>query len=150
MGHEVAHATMRHGGKRMTNAMILQATAAAIGVGLSMSEMSTEAQAGLMAAFGVGTQVGVSLPFSRGHETEADLEGIRYAVRAGYDPYEAVRLWERMAQDGNGGPEWLSTHPDSLGRAKKLEQEIPRIVQEEGKSAVPQPQPNAPMKQIRR
>jgi len=150
MGHEVAHATMRHGGKRMTNAMILQATAAAVGVGISMSEMSEEAQAGLMAAFGIGAQVGVSLPFSRGHETEADLEGIRYAVRAGYDPYEAIRLWERMAEGGNGGPEWLSTHPDSIGRAKKLEQEIPRILQEEGKSAPAPQQPTAPMKQIRR
>lgn len=150
MGHEVAHATMRHGGKRMTNATILAATLAAVGAGLEMSKMTDAEKAGLMAAFGIGAQVGIALPYSRGHETEADLEGIRYAVRAGYDPYEAVRLWERMAQGNDGGPEWLSTHPDSLARAKKLEAEIPRILQEESRAAPPPQQPQAPTKSIRR
>ena len=154
MGHEVAHATMRHGGKRMTNATILQATLAAVGAGLSMSKMTDAEKAGLMAAFGIGAQVGIALPYSRGHETEADLEGVRYAIRAGYDPYESVKLWERMAQNGSGGPSWLSTHPDSMDRAKQLEAEIPRILQEEGRSAPTQPptqpQPSAPTKSIKR
>lgn len=151
MGHEVAHATMRHGGKRMTNSFLLSATLAAVGVGLSMSKMSDAEQAGVMAAFGLGAQVGIALPYSRGHETEADIEGVRYAIRAGYDPYAAVRLWERMAEDKDGGPSWLSTHPDSMDRARKLEAEIPRILQEEGKQAPRPANPSdAPNKSIRR
>jgi len=70
-----------------------------------------------------------------GHESEADEVGIRYAIRAGYDPYEAVRLWERMAQLGSSGPEWLSTHPDSMRRAHDLETKIPHILAEEGRGA---------------
>jgi len=147
MGHEVAHATMRHGGKRMTNAVLVGATVAAVGAGISMSKMTDEEKLGLMAALGVGAEVGLVLPYSRGHETEADLEGVRYAIRAGYDPYEAVRLWERMATKGDGGPAWLSTHPDSLERARNLEAEIPRILQEEGRAPPPV---GAPEKSIRR
>lgn len=134
IGHEVAHATKRHGGKRMTQGTIMQAAMTAIGAGLSFSKMSDEAKQGVLAAFGVGAQVGVMLPYSRGHETEADEEGIRYAIRAGYDPYEAVRLWERMAQLGSGGPAWLSTHPDSLARARNLESKIPQYLAEERKT----------------
>lgn len=151
MGHEVAHATMRHGGKRMTNTILLSATLAAVGAGLSMSKMSDEEQAGVMAAFGLGAQVGIALPYSRGHETEADVEGVRYAIRAGYDPYAAVRLWERMAEGKESGPSWLSTHPDSMDRARKLEAEIPRILLEEGKPApTPSAPTDAPKKTIRR
>ncbi|MGE3173545.1 MAG: M48 family metallopeptidase [Planctomycetota bacterium] len=134
VGHEVAHATLRHGGKRMTQASILQAAMTAVGAGLSLTEMSDEAKTGVLTAFGLGSQVGVLLPYSRDHETEADVVGIRYAVRAGYDPYAAVALWERMAALGSGGPEWLSTHPHSEARAQKLRQVIPQIVAEEGKA----------------
>ncbi len=151
MGHEVAHATMRHGGKRMSNQILLTVTLAAAAAGLSMSKMSDDEKTGLMAAFGLGAQVGITLPYSRGHETEADVEGVRYAIRAGYDPYAAVRLWERMAANDRGGLSWFSTHPDPLDRASKLEAEIPRILQEEGKPAQPPSgQPNAPNKAIRR
>jgi predicted Zn-dependent protease len=135
VGHEVAHATQRHGGKRMTQGLLTQVALTAINAGVSYSQMSNEAKQGVMAALGVGAQVGVLLPYSRGHESEADEVGIRYAIRAGYDPHEAVRLWERMAQLGSGGPEWLSTHPDSMRRAHDLEAKIPHILAEEGRSA---------------
>lgn len=131
VGHEVAHATMRHGGKRMTQGSIADAVMSAVGAGLSIAEMSQGAREGVMAALGMGAQVGVLLPYSRDHESEADEIGIRYAIRAGYDPWEAPKLWERMAQLGSGGPEWLSTHPDSLNRAAALREKIPQIIEEE-------------------
>ena len=137
LGHEVAHATERHGGKRMTQAVLLQATLAAAAAGLSMSKMNEEQQLGLMAAFGLGAQVGVALPFGRGHEEEADLVGLRYAIRAGYDPYAAVGVWERMAQLGSGGPEWLSTHPAPESRSRRLAALIPQLLREEGAGKTP-------------
>lgn len=134
LGHEVAHATERHGGKRMTQYAILEVALTAAGAGLSMADMSDEARQGVLTAFGLGSQLGI-LAYSRDHETEADEVGIRYTIRAGYDPYAAVRLWERMAELGGGGQlEWLSTHPNPLDRARNLEQKIPQILAAERSS----------------
>ena len=63
--------------------------------------------------------------------TEADVDGIRFAIRAGFDPWEAPKLWERMAALGSSGPEFLSTHPDPLKRAARLREVIPQILREE-------------------
>lgn len=131
MGHEVAHATQRHGGKRMTQGLLTSVALAAAEAGLAISDMSSEAKVGVMGALGLGAQVGVILPFSRSHETEADDVGLRYAIRAGYDPWEAPKLWERMAQLGSAGPEFLSTHPDPAGRAEYLRSRIPQLLAEE-------------------
>ena len=128
MGHEVAHAILRHGGKRMTQGTFAEIT---------------------MAVLGMGAQVGVLLPYSRDHESEADIEGLRYAIRAGYDPNEAPKLWERMAQLGGGDtPEWLSTHPASEARAKKLREMIPVLVEQEKGWQAPAPAPSAPTKKV--
>ena len=83
-----------------------------------------------MAALGVGAQVGVLLPFSRQHESEADYIGILLAADAGYDPREAVGLWERMAQlSGGGGPaEFMSTHPGHETRIEQLKQWMPEAL----------------------
>lgn len=132
MGHEVAHAVLRHGGKRMTQGMLTGAGLAAVQAGLGMTEMSNEAKGGVLAVLGLGAEVGIALPYSRGHETEADVLGLRYAIRAGYDPNEAPKLWERMAKLGNGStPAWLSTHPASEARAETLRQLIPQLQAEE-------------------
>ncbi|MBL9080038.1 MAG: M48 family metallopeptidase [Planctomycetes bacterium] len=133
MGHEVAHAVLRHGGKRMTQGTLTNVGLAAVQAGLGLTEMGPDAKNGVMAALGVGAQVTVLLPFSREHESEADIEGLRYAIRAGYDPNEAPKLWERMAQlsGGNSTPEWLSTHPGSEARAQKLREMIPVLVEQE-------------------
>lgn len=139
MGHEVAHAALRHGGKRMTQGTIANVSLAAVEAGLGLAEMGNDAKAGVMAALGLGTQVGVLLPFSRDHESEADVEGLRYVIRAGYDPEEAPKLWQRMAKLGNGGtPEWLSTHPASESRAQKLQEMIP-VLREQEKNWQPKP-----------
>jgi predicted Zn-dependent protease len=132
MGHEVAHATLRHGGKRMTQEAIFGIALEAANAGLELAEMSEDGRSLVLAAFGIGAQIGLLLPYSRGHETEADEIGLRYAIRAGYDPWEAPKLWERMEQlGGESPPEWLSTHPDSGSRAANLRAMIPRFVEEE-------------------
>ena len=142
MGHEVAHAILRHGGKRMTQGMIAQGTLQAAQAGLGMAEMSDGARTGIMAVLGVGAQVGVLLPFSRDHESEADVEGLRYAIRAGYRAEEAPLLWERMAKlGGSDTPSWLSTHPASLDRAQKLRDMAPQLREQE-KNWQPKGTPN--------
>ncbi|MCK5943756.1 MAG: M48 family metallopeptidase, partial [Planctomycetes bacterium] len=131
MGHEVAHATLRHGGKRMTQSTLSNVTMSVVQSGLEMAEMGDTSKGTVMTVLGMGAQYGVLLPYSREHETEADIIGIRYAIRAGFDPWEAPKLWERMAELGGGGPEFLSTHPDPLNRAAKLREVIPQIIEEE-------------------
>lgn len=131
MGHEVAHATLRHGGIRMTQANIAGATMAVVETGLGMTEMEGSTKGVLMGALGLGAQYGVLNKYSREHESAADIKGLRYAIRAGFNPDEAPKLWERMAQLGSSGPAWLSTHPDPLDRAKTLREIIPTIREEE-------------------
>jgi predicted Zn-dependent protease len=131
MGHEVAHATSRHGAERMSQGLVAELLFTVAAVGLDQTKWSDETKAGVMAAIGLGAQVGVLLPYSRDHESEADEIGLRFAIRAGYDPNAAPGLWERMAQFGDAGPEILSTHPDPLKRAERLRELIPRIVAEE-------------------
>lgn len=131
MGHEVAHAILRHGGKRMTQGLVTNIAQAVIDAGVSTTEISEESKGLLMTAVGATAQYGVLLPYSRTHETEADVLGLRYAVRAGYDPNAAPELWERMAKLGGGTPAWLSTHPDPLERAETLRKLIPQIQAEE-------------------
>jgi metalloendopeptidase OMA1, mitochondrial len=143
MGHEVAHATLRHGGQRMTSGVISSGIMQAIDAGLGMAQMEQGTKGMVMGVLGAGAQYGVLLPFSREHETEADVIGLRYAIRAGYDPWEAPKLWERMAQlGGNDTPEWMSTHPASESRAANLRAIIPQLVEEE-KNWQPKPKPAA-------
>ena len=133
VGHEVAHATARHGGERMSHGQVQQVAGGALEAGLSLAKMGAAAKTGVLSAFALGSNVLGILPFSREHESEADEIGLRFAVRAGYDPYEAPKLWERMAKLGGGGPTWLSTHPDSGDRAQRLRELTPRVLKEEGR-----------------
>lgn len=124
MGHEVAHAVLRHGAQRMSQGMLAQLGLSAIDATILQDK---EYRGAAMAALGLGTQVGVMLPFSRHHESEADEVGLKYAAAAGYDPAEAVRFWQRFSiATGKGGkpPEWLSTHPADDTRIKKLSSEL--------------------------
>ena len=146
MGHEVAHAVLRHGGKRMTQNSLAQGAMSAIGAGLGMTQMAAETKDMAMKGLGIAANVGVLLPFSREHESEADIEGLRYAIRAGYDPEEAPKLWERMAKlsEGSSTPAWLSTHPASEARAQTLREMIP-VLKEQEKNW--RPKPKAPPSQ---
>ncbi|MBS3958869.1 MAG: M48 family metalloprotease [Xanthomonadaceae bacterium] len=82
-----------------------------------------------MGAFGLGAQIGVMLPFSRSHETEADLLGQRYMAEAGFDPEAAVRLWQNMMRASSGGrpPQILSTHPDPQNRIVALQARVTEL-----------------------
>lgn len=125
LGHEVAHAVLRHGAERASQTIVLQA-----GVSLaSLSFSDPRYRQAVAGAMGIGLQYGVLLPYGRKHESEADTVGLKYMAIAGYDPKEAVKLWERMAKvGGSRPPEILSTHPDPEKRAKVLEDEIPDVM----------------------
>ena len=119
MGHEVAHALANHGQQRMSAGQLQALGAVAGNVALSKDPKNQQI---FNQAYGVGTTVGVMLPFSRNHETEADRIGLTIMAIAGYDPSEAVQLWERMKANSGGQapPEFLSTHPSNDTRIQNL------------------------------
>ncbi len=128
MGHEVAHAIARHGGERMSQELAVQLG----GVALSEAMKSKPEQTRnlWLSAFGAGTQVGVLLPFSRQHESEADRMGLIFMAMAGYDPREAPKFWERMAASGGSAPpEWMSTHPSDETRIRQLNEHLAEALQ---------------------
>ncbi|MBC8012221.1 MAG: M48 family metallopeptidase, partial [Burkholderiales bacterium] len=118
MGHEVAHVTSRHGAERQSQAIAIGLGAVALGVGTN----NDKNQEYYMLAYGVGSTLG-SLAYSRSHETEADVVGLRFAAKAGYDPRAAASFWRKMAAKETGGrpPQLLSTHPSSQERIQNLE-----------------------------
>lgn len=122
LGHEVAHAILRHGAERMSQGIVTKAGVGLTGIVLGKSKHSGT----IMGALGVGAQFGVLLPFSRKHESEADFVGTEYMAKAGYNPRAAVRLWNRMARlsKGKSAPEIMSTHPDPTRRAGELKQNM--------------------------
>ncbi|MUP14711.1 M48 family peptidase [Ancylomarina euxinus] len=127
MGHEIAHAIARHGNERMSQQMGIQA----LGTGLSMAlnEKPAETQQIWMTAFGAVSNVGVMLPFSRSHETEADKMGLIFMAMAGYDPAVAVDFWKRMGESGGQKPpEFLSTHPADDTRVQNLQAFLPEAM----------------------
>jgi len=131
MGHEVAHATARHGGERMSESLLMQLGGVALDVALSDKPEQTRALA--MTAYGAGTTLGRTLPHSRSQELEADRMGLMYMARAGYDPREAINFWKRFKDyKGAGGqvPAFLSTHPTDDRRIAQLEGLLPEAIAE--------------------
>ena len=128
MGHEVSHALLQHGNQRMSQGLVQQLGGVALSVALSSKPAETQNL--FMGAYGVGTQVGVLLPFSRSNELEADRYGLIFAARAGYNPQEAIGLWERMEKLSNGQkpPEFLSTHPSEGKRIRQLQELMPEAL----------------------
>ena len=121
MGHEVSHAIFQHGNERMSQGLAQQLGGVALSV--AVANKPAETQNLFLSAYGMGSQVGVLLPFSRKHELEADHYGLIWAAMAGYNPREAIPLWQRMEQAANGQspPEFLSTHPSEGHRIEQLE-----------------------------
>jgi predicted Zn-dependent protease len=128
MGHEVSHAIFNHGNERMSQGM--GAEAVSLGLQVALANKPAATQNLFMTAFGVGTQVGVLLPFSRKHELEADHYGLIWTAMAGYNPREAIALWDRMEQASSGQkpPEFLSTHPSEGHRKQQLEKYMPEAL----------------------
>ncbi len=130
MGHEVVHALARHGAERMSQGQLTNAGLQIVGAAAGASGRGGMLGQATMAALGVGAKVGVLLPFSRKHESEADYIGILLAADAGYDPREAVALWERMGQTSSGGApsEFMSTHPSHETRIDQLKRWMPEAM----------------------
>ena len=127
MGHEVAHAMAKHGNERMSQALVVQLGGMSLSMALSKEPALT--QQIFMGVYGVGSQVGVMLPYSRLHESEADRIGLVLMAKAKYDPREATPFWERMNQKGGSRPpEFLSTHPAPDTRIKDIKSHIPEAM----------------------
>ena len=122
MGHEVVHALARHGAERMSTNSAAQLGLSVVTIALGMGPVGSQ-----LAGQAVG--IGVLLPFSRSHESEADYIGLLLAAEAGYDPRESVRLWQRMSQSSQGAPpEFLSTHPANETRIADLQKWMPEAM----------------------
>lgn len=127
LGHEIAHAIADHGNERMSQGLLADMGGMALSVALSKKPGQTRDL--FMTVFGVGTSVGVLLPFSRLHEGEADRIGLVLMARAGYDPRGAIPFWERMSkQEGPRPPEFLSTHPAPQSRIAALKSYMPEAL----------------------
>ncbi|OPX24262.1 MAG: peptidase M48 [Candidatus Cloacimonas sp. 4484_140] len=128
MGHEIAHAIAGHGSERMSQGMLAQLGGMALETALE--EKPDKTKQVWMTVFGVGTQFGVMLPFSRMHESEADHLGLIFMAMAGYDPAKAVEFWERMSamKGGQAPPEFMSTHPADATRISNLKKLLPEAL----------------------
>lgn len=124
MGHEIGHAVARHGNERMSQQMLAQYGEVALNE--VIKSKTAETQAIFQAAYGLGAQYGVMLPYSRQQEYEGDKLGLIFMAIAGYDPNEAIGFWERMAANsGAKQPEFLSTHPLEQNRIEAIKQFMP-------------------------
>ncbi len=122
IGHEIAHALLQHGRARMSEALLrsLGINLAAMYFGLSDLGATALSQA---------AELAISLPYSRGHETDADLVGLELSARAGFDPRAAITLWRKMAAASKGQPpQFLSTHPGHANRIREIEVNLPRVL----------------------
>ena len=128
MGHEVSHALLQHGNQRMSQGLIQQLGGVALSVAVANKPAATQNL--FLSAYGAGSQVGVLLPFSRKNELEADRYGLIWTAMAGYNPQEAIGLWERMEalSAGQKPPEFLSTHPSEGKRITQLKEFMPEAL----------------------
>lgn len=122
IGHEIAHALLEHGRARMSEALLKN-----VGVNLAAAYFGLSSSGA--AALNQAASVAISLPYSRSHETDADVLGLDIAARAGYDPRGAVSVWKKMAAAaGNQPPQFLSTHPGHATRIRDIEANLPRVL----------------------
>lgn len=128
MGHEIAHVLARHGAERLSQSRMIGIGKAVLSIALSSS--APAARGTVLNAYGIGTKLGVMLPFSRSHESEADGIGLSLMANAGYDPVTAVEFWERMEKVSKGKkrPELLATHPGHVMRIDKLKERMPEAI----------------------
>lgn len=127
IGHEIAHAVAQHGSQRMSQGLLQQLGGAALQIALANKPAETQNM--FMTAYGIGSTVGVMLPFSRKDENEADQYGLYFSAMAGYNPQEAIPLWRRMAAaGGTKPPEFLSSHPSDETRIANLQRHMPEAL----------------------
>lgn len=134
LGHEVAHAVAKHSAERLSQQMLMNY--GGVGLGLLLQNKSEQTQTLAQTVYGLGSQVGVMLPYSRLNESEADHMGLVFAAMAGYNPEAAIPFWQRMSAQGGGTPEFLSTHPSDNTRIKRLQGYMPEALEYYKKSNV--------------
>jgi len=129
MGHEIAHAFAKHGSERMTQGLLVNMGGMALESAIESRPAQTQEL--FKQSYGIGTQLGFLLPYSRVHENEADHLGLVFMAMAGYDPHEAVAFWQRMSAEKKGAksPEFLSTHPADETRIQNIKNLIPEAMQ---------------------
>ena len=126
VGHEVAHAVAKHSNERMSQQMIAQYGANILSS--AVANKSAAVQQVASTVYGLGAQYGMTLPFSRKHETEADYMGLVFMKIAGYNPDVAVSFWQKMsASSSTKVPEFMSTHPSDATRIKAIQESLPEI-----------------------
>jgi predicted Zn-dependent protease len=139
ISHEIGHVLAKHSNERIS-----QETALKQGInvlGTVLAPQSSLGQLG-MSALGIGAQYGILLPYSRSHETEADIMGIELMAKAGFDPRESINLWKKMssASQGQSTPEFMSTHPAHATRLEELNRKLPQAMQRYQQTANQRPQ----------
>ncbi|MEE4251887.1 MAG: M48 family metallopeptidase [Alcanivoracaceae bacterium] len=126
VGHEIGHVLAQHSNERVS---IESATSTGLQLLQALSGEESPQKQMVFAALGVGAQFGVAMPFSRKHEAEADLIGLEMMAKAGFDPRQAISLWQNMgASGGKQPPEFLSTHPSNDTRIKGLTSYLPKVM----------------------
>jgi len=132
IGHEVAHAVARHGAERVSQGLLIEMGGKALDAALRTQAEQTRTL--ILQGYGLGSQVGVILPYSRTQELEADRLGLLYMARAGYDPRAAIDFWKRFSAytrtKGGAPPEFLSTHPVDTRRISQIRSLMPEALAE--------------------
>ena len=130
LGHEIAHAVAKHSSERLSQQMLVQYGGAALSV--LMQNKRAETQQLASSVYGIGTQVGIMLPYSRRQESESDRMGLIFMAMAGYNPEKAPAFWQRMSANATSTPEFLSTHPSDETRIEALKKAIPEALKYKG------------------
>lgn len=126
IGHEIGHVLAQHSNERVS---IESATSTGLQLLQALAGEESPQKQMVFAALGVGAQFGVAMPFSRKHEAEADLIGLEMMAKAGFDPRQAISLWQNMsAGGGKEPPEFLSTHPSNDTRIQGLTSYLPKVM----------------------
>ena len=126
VGHEVAHAVAKHSNERISQQLMTQYGAQILTKALS--NKSTSIQQIGSTVYGLGAQYGVTLPFSRKHESEADYMGLIFMTMAGYNPNVAITFWQKMSANGSASiPEFMSTHPSDATRISDIKKYLPEL-----------------------
>ena len=127
IGHEIGHVLAQHGNERMSSQFVV-GTGLAVAAAMMRRRESYEGRHA-MALLGLGAQVGILLPYSRSHESEADRIGLELMAKAGFDPAASVELWQNMSRLGGARPpELLSTHPSNRTRIRALQAQVPGVM----------------------
>lgn len=128
VGHEIGHVLARHSNERLSEKMAVNTGINLISAVAQPTSALGQTAVGLL---GVGAQYGVLLPFSRTHESEADVIGLELMAKAGFDPRQSIVLWQKMAAANSGPrpPEILSTHPAPASRIENLEKQLPKALE---------------------